>query len=88
MDLQTRFELELSAQQWVDSIMSNFNISAADMESALTKVILNLKNRVIQEYFLEQQRVYQESRENNNIDSAANFDSTQEGKEAKEDDSN
>ena len=87
MDLQTRFELELSAQQWADSIMSNFNISAADMESALTKVILNLKNRIVQEYFLEQQRVYQESRENN-IGSAANLDSTQEGKEAKEDDSN
>lgn len=62
MNLQTRLELELSAQQWADSIMSNFNISAADMENALTKVILNLKQKVLQDYLIEQQQAYQEAK--------------------------
>lgn len=67
MNLQTRLELELSAQQWADSIMSNFNISAADMENALTKVILNLKQKVLQDYLIEQQQNYQEFKNTSNL---------------------
>ena len=30
INLQTRLELEISAQQWVDSIMSQYSITAAE----------------------------------------------------------
>lgn len=61
-NLQTRFELQFSAQQWVDSIMNQYNISAAEMEDALTKVLFNLQQKILQEYLIEQQRAYQEAK--------------------------
>lgn len=62
IDLRTRLELQISAQQWADSVMSQYNISAAEMEDALTKVILNLKQKVLQEYLIEQQEAYQKAK--------------------------
>lgn len=61
MNLQTRLELQGSLQQWIYSTMSQFNISAAQMEDAMSKVMLNLKDKVLQDYLLEQQQAYQEA---------------------------
>ena len=61
MNLQTRLELQGSLQQWIDSTMAQFNISAAQMEDAMSKVMLNLKDKVLQDYLLEQQKAYQEA---------------------------
>lgn len=63
INLQTRLELEISAQQWVDSIMSQYSITAAEMEDALTKVLLNLKQQVLRDYLTEQQENYLKARE-------------------------
>lgn len=62
MNLQARLELEILAQQWTDSIMSQYNIAAADMENALIKVVLNLKQKILQEYLTEQQEAYQKAK--------------------------
>ncbi len=62
IDLRTRLELQVSAQQWVDSVMSQYNISAAEMEDALVKVVLNLKQKVLQDYLIEQQEAYQKAK--------------------------
>ncbi len=78
-NLQTRLELQISAQQWADTIMSQYNISATEMEDALTKVLLNLKQKVIQEYLIEQQRAYQE-----NIASSHSIQETEEVEEENE----
>ena len=58
-ELQLRFELQGSLQQWVDSTMQQYNISAAMMEDAMSKVLLSLKDRVWQDYLLEQQKAYE-----------------------------
>jgi hypothetical protein len=58
-ELQLRFELQGSLQQWVDSTMQQYNISAAMMEDAMSKVMLSLKDRVWQDYLLEQQKAYE-----------------------------
>lgn len=63
INLQTRLELEISAQQWVDSVMSQYSITAAEMEDALTKVLLNLKQQVLRDYLTEQQENYLKARE-------------------------
>ncbi len=60
MDLQLRFELQGSLQQWVDSTMRQYNISAAMMEDAMSKILLSLKDKVWQDYLLEQQKAYEE----------------------------
>lgn len=60
-NLQTRLELQGSLQQWVNSTMSQYNISAAEMEDALSRVLLTLKDQVLQDYLVEQQRAYQEA---------------------------
>lgn len=59
--LQTRLELQGSLQQWVDSTMQQFEISAAEMEDAMSRVVLKLKDQVLQDYLIEQQRAYQEA---------------------------
>ena len=61
MNLQMRLELQGSLQQWIDSAMSQYNISAAEMEDAVSKVLLKLKDQVVMEYLMEQQQAYQES---------------------------
>lgn len=58
-ELQLRFELQGSLQQWVNSTMQRYNISAAMMEDAMSKVLLSLKDRVWQDYLLEQQKAYE-----------------------------
>lgn len=58
-ELQLRFELQGSLQQWVNSTMQRYNISAAMMEDAMSKVMLSLKDKVWQDYLIEQQKAYQ-----------------------------
>lgn len=58
--LELRFELQGSLQQWVDSTMQRYNISAAMMEDAISKILLSLKDKAWQEYLLEQQKAYAE----------------------------
>lgn len=53
MNLQQHLEVQASAQQWADDFMQNYNISATEMTDALTKVLLNLKDKVIVEYLTE-----------------------------------
>lgn len=53
MNLQQHLEIQASAQQWADDFMNNYNISATEMADALTKVLLNLKDKVIVEYLTE-----------------------------------
>lgn len=59
--LQLRLELQISLQQWIDSTMKQFNISSAMMEDAMTKVLIQLKDKVFQDYLMEQQKAYQEA---------------------------
>lgn len=59
INARTRIELQASAQEWVDSVMTQYNISAADMEDALNKVLLGLQQKIFQEYLVEQQQAYQ-----------------------------
>ena len=61
MNLQTRLELQGSLQQWIYSTMQQYNISAAEMEDAVSRVLLRLKDQVLQDYLLEQQKAYQEA---------------------------
>lgn len=58
-ELQLRFELQGSLQQWVNSTMQQYNISAAMMEDAMSKVMLSLKDKVWQDYLIEQQKAYE-----------------------------
>lgn len=55
IDLQTRLQLQASVYQWVNSMMSQYNISAADMEDALTKALITLQPKVMQDFLIEQQ---------------------------------
>lgn len=59
-NLQLRLELQVSLQRWVDNTMSNYNISAAEMEDALSRVLLKLKDKIFEDYLIEQQQAYQE----------------------------
>lgn len=61
MNLQMRLQLQGSLQQWIDSTMKQYNISSADMEDAVSKILLNLKDQVLQDYLIEQQKAYQEA---------------------------
>ena len=63
MNLQLRLELQGSLQQWIDSTMQQYNISAAEMEDAISRALLKLKDQVLQDYLIEQQRAYQEALE-------------------------
>ena len=58
-NLQLRLELQASLQQWIDNTMSNYNISAAEMEDALSRILLKLKDKVCEDYLIEQQQAYQ-----------------------------
>lgn len=59
-NLQLRLELQVSLQRWIDTTMSNYNISTAEMEDALSRILLKLKDKVFEDYLLEQQQAYQE----------------------------
>ena len=67
VNLQTRLELQVSAQQWADSVMSQYDIKAAEMEDALTKVLLNLKQQILRDYLTEQQEAYQKAKMANGL---------------------
>ena len=49
-NLQTRLEVQGAVQQWVESFMREYQISPAIMDDALTKVLVNIKELVIQEF--------------------------------------
>lgn len=74
INLQTRLELEVSAQQWVDSVMLQYNIAATDMEDALIKVLLNLKQQVLRDYLTEQQENYVKAKESSGVTENTNFE--------------
>ncbi len=59
-NLQLRLELQVSLQRWIDNTMSNYNISAAEMEDALSRILIKIKDKVYEDYLIEQQRAYQE----------------------------
>jgi len=59
--IQLRLELQASLQQWIDSTMQQYNISSAMMEDAVTKVLVQLKDKVFQEYLIEQAKMYQQA---------------------------
>jgi hypothetical protein len=40
--------------------MSNYNISAAEMEDALSRILIKIKDKVYEDYLNERQRAYQE----------------------------
>ena len=61
MNLQEHLEIQASAQQWADDFMSNYNITATEMADALTKVLLNLKDKVMVEYLTEVAKKQQEA---------------------------
>ena len=59
-NLQLRLELQVSLQRWIDNTMSNYNISAAEMEDALSRILIKIKDKVYEDYLVEQQQAYQE----------------------------
>ena len=79
-NLQLRFELHSSLQQWVNNTMAQFNISAAQMEDAINSILVNLHNKVIEDYLIQQQQQLQEaassSFEPEEIDSEESEDAT------------
>lgn len=52
-NLQLKMEVQGAAQNWVASVMQQNNIPAAMMEEALTKVLLNIKDLVLQDTIRE-----------------------------------
>lgn len=59
--IQLRLELQVSLQQWIDSTMQQYDISPAMMEDAITKALVQLKDKVFQEYLIEQAKRYQQA---------------------------
>lgn len=53
--LQTRLELQGALNQLISSFMQQYNVSPAMMDDALSKVLLNIKELVIQEYLMAAQ---------------------------------
>ena len=60
MSLQQRLELQLSIQQWLDNLIMNNHLRAADVEDALNKVLVNLKDQVMLEVLIEQAQQQQQ----------------------------
>lgn len=60
MNLQQHLEIQASAQQWADDFMSQYNITATEMADALTKVLLNLKDKAMVEYLIDVSKRQQE----------------------------
>lgn len=53
--LQTRLELQSMVQQWINSIMQQYNISPSMMDDALSKALLSIKELTIQEFLIAAQ---------------------------------
>lgn len=60
MNLQQHLEIQASAQQWADDFISQYDITATEMTDALTKVLLNLKDRAMVEYLVDVSKRQQE----------------------------
>ena len=63
MSLQQRIELQGAIQQWIDSFMINNQIDAATMEDALNKVLIKIKDQVINEMLIEAASQIQENQQ-------------------------
>ena len=59
-NLQLHLELQVSLQEWIDSTMNNYNISAIEMEGAISQALLRLKDKILKDYLIEQRKAYQE----------------------------
>lgn len=60
MNLQQRAELQATIQQWIENFMQNNQILASDMEDALNKAMIKLKDQVILEMLIEQAQLMQQ----------------------------
>lgn len=57
MNLQTQYEVKGATQKWVASFMQQHNIPASAMVDALNGVLVELKDKVVQEMFEESYRI-------------------------------
>lgn len=53
MNISRHMELQASAQQWVENIMKNYNVTATEMADIFSKILVDLNNRSMLEYFFE-----------------------------------
>lgn len=53
--LQTRLEVQAILQQQLEAFMIENNVSPAIMDDALSKVLLNIKEKVMQEFLIATQ---------------------------------
>lgn len=64
MDLQRRLEIQAAVLEWTESFMMNNGVSSAEMEDALTKTLVIIKEKVIKDMLLEaQQKVQYQAQE-------------------------
>jgi hypothetical protein len=54
--LQQRLEIQTIVQQWVDSFMQNYQVTPEQMEDALVKVLLKIKEQVFINILIEQEQ--------------------------------
>lgn len=60
-NLQLRFELQASLQQYIKDIMQQYQIPASMVEDALNKILVNIKEQVWLDYLAEQQQAMYEA---------------------------
>ena len=74
MNYQLRLELQGAVNQWVESFMSNNEISPSMMDDALSKALLRVRELALQEYIAQAQaqaqraQTEEEQNEQNNED--------------------
>lgn len=49
MNYELRYEIQGATQQWVDSFISQYGVSATEMVDALNNVLVQLKDKAVQE---------------------------------------
>lgn len=59
-DFELRLRLQNTLQNYVDEVMISNNVSAAMMEDALNKVLVNLKEKVLVEFIAAASQPVQE----------------------------
>jgi hypothetical protein len=57
VNYESRYEVQGATQQWVDSFMQQYHITATDMIDSLNNVLVKLKDKAVEEMF---QQVYQQ----------------------------
>ena len=59
MNYESRYEVQGATQQWVDSFMQQYHITATDMIDSLNNVLVKLKDKAVEEMLEQayQQRV-------------------------------